>query len=739
MVAETVTKRIIELDIKASADAMRVLKQQTERMKQLENAAKSTKDMLKNFAGGFIAAFSFGAAVDSIKSVIDAMDQANDVSQQLGLSVEEIQEWNHAAEMSGASAEDFSAGVRGLTKSMAELGAGTTESSKALKKMGVDTKDTTDQALTKIAEAFSKLQDGPQKTALAMDIFGKSGAKLIPMLNEGAAGIEKLKQEARDLGIVFDQEAAARAAEFNDSLDLTKKAAKGIATSLAIELMPALQSIGSAMVDTVKNGNNVKDMGRGLSEIMVYLSQAVSFVIGSLTALGKLLGGLAAAGVALATKDFKTAADIMSDSWTDAKSAMVDTFETMEKLRTEFEAKKAGAPPLMGPPEPPKRRPSDEFGTDKGKSKLDEQKKALNSFIQSTTRASIATEELTYHKQYKMMVDEKERDLTKVSVEQLKKEAEAIAAVADKAKESEKWRKDQTDAYKEATKAADDYKKTQTDLKEEFLRMNDPLRAITQQYEQLQIVIAETTNPEERAQLERVMKELNMQASKISEAWAKTHNVVVDKTIGSFADMGTLLEDRIKSFANTATDALLGFTEGSKASFSDMIESMLKDMAKLALKQSLNPFFEMIGSTAKTAVSSGGAGIAEWFRGMFAAQKGAVFAPAGLVPFATGGVVSSPTVFPMASGGVGVMGEAGAEAVVPLRRDASGNLGVSSTPVYVTVINNSSSRIKTEETKDPQGKTSLQIMVEEAVEKSMGRGRYDKVLATSYGVMRRGQ
>ena len=60
--------------------------------------------------------------------------------------------------------------------------------------------------MKKIADKFAVMKDGSEKTALALDLFGRAGAKLIPMLNEGSAGISELQEEARALGIVLGKE-----------------------------------------------------------------------------------------------------------------------------------------------------------------------------------------------------------------------------------------------------------------------------------------------------------------------------------------------------------------------------------------------------------------------------------------------------------------------------------------------------------------------------------------------------
>jgi len=82
------------------------------------------------------------------------------------------------------------------------------------------------------------------------------------------------------------------------------------------------------------------------------------------------------------------------------------------------------------------------------------------------------------------------------------------------------------------------------------------------------------------------------------------------------------------------------------------------NLAGMALEQGLKPLQSLAGS-------------------LFSSLLGGLlpFAKGGVVPFASGGVVSAPTYFPVA-GGVGLMGEAGAEAILPLRRGADGSLGV---------------------------------------------------------------
>ncbi len=129
-------------------------------------------------------------------------------------------------------------------------------------------------------------------------------------------------------------------------------------------------------------------------------------------------------------------------------------------------------------------------------------------------------------------------------------------------------------------------------------------------------------------------------------------------------------------FTSALSDAIV---EGKK--FSEVLRALGKDVAQLILKKTVTPLLEKGVDSLLGPVLKGIAGI-------FSA-KGNVFGPGGLVPFALGGVVNRPTLFPFAAG-VGLMGESGPEAIMPLKRGADGRLGVAAaagggTPVTVVI------------------------------------------------------
>jgi phage-related minor tail protein len=122
--------------------------------------------------------------------------------------------------------------------------------------------------------------------------------------------------------------------------------------------------------------------------------------------------------------------------------------------------------------------------------------------------------------------------------------------------------------------------------------------------------------------------------------------------------------------------------------------------------------------------------------------KGNVYDSGNIIPFAAGGVINKPTVFPFA-GGTGLMGEDGPEAILPLHRDSSGELGVKSGggggEVNITIINNSGEEVRQEEKENQFGGKDIEIMIGNIQKKKLSDGSMDHVMKNRYGLKPRGK
>ena len=97
--------------------------------------------------------------------------------------------------------------------------------------------------LSDIAAKFQTMPDGAEKTALAMQLFGRSGARMIPMLNDGAEGLAAMREEARGLGLVMGEDAQKASEEINDNLERLTFISKGLWRGAIAPLLPAISEL----------------------------------------------------------------------------------------------------------------------------------------------------------------------------------------------------------------------------------------------------------------------------------------------------------------------------------------------------------------------------------------------------------------------------------------------------------------------------------------------------------------
>jgi hypothetical protein len=131
------------------------------------------------------------------------------------------------------------------------------------------------------------------------------------------------------------------------------------------------------------------------------------------------------------------------------------------------------------------------------------------------------------------------------------------------------------------------------------------------------------------------------------------------------------VSDTIESSMTSAFMSIVDGTKSAKDAFKDMARQIIAELYRVLVVQRLVGSFD--------AASGKGSGIVGSIMGAFggANANGNAFFGGRVTPFANGGVVNGPTMFPMSGGQTGLMGEAGPEAIMPLKRDKNGRLGVS--------------------------------------------------------------
>ena len=214
---------------------------------KLSSAARAASGMLAMFGG----ALSVGVIAGWVREVASLQDSIGKLAQQTGVGVRALSELDYAAKLSDVSTEELGTGLVRLTSRMADVMQGSKSAASAFNALGVQVKNQdgtmrgADDVLTDVAQRFSEFEDGSTKTALAVELFGRSGAKLIPLLNQGRAGLAAMGAEARALGVSFDEGAAKAAEEFNDNLTRLGQSWAGLKMTFFGPLVQALVDVTS--------------------------------------------------------------------------------------------------------------------------------------------------------------------------------------------------------------------------------------------------------------------------------------------------------------------------------------------------------------------------------------------------------------------------------------------------------------------------------------------------------------
>lgn len=318
----------------------------------LTDTAKSVNGVLANLG----VAVSVAGLTAMVKSAIDTGDALDEMSQRVGVSVETLSVWKPAAEQSGVSGESFEKGLRKLSTTMLEAATGSEDAARGFSAVGVEFKNqdgtlrATDQVLLDLAERFKAMPDGAEKTALAVQLFGKSGAELIPFLNQGRDGINELAAEMQALGVQMSSETAAQAGNFNDALDKLKLATQSIGNQIIASLLPALNDMASGMVESAKQGGTLRTILDGVVLVLKALALGAATVGKAFVALGEAIG----AGVAAAVEALKGNTEGAKAIIADLKGNLVKRLDELASFRDSlFDPKpiEIKAPKIQADPE----------------------------------------------------------------------------------------------------------------------------------------------------------------------------------------------------------------------------------------------------------------------------------------------------------------------------------------------------------------------------------------------------
>lgn len=576
------------LEIQLLADLARLRKEMEDAKRLIGNAvqaiqrsANNAKAALGGMAAGLLGALSVGVFTAWIKGAIDAGDAAGKLAAKTGLMVKDVAGVQLAYQLAGLEGE-------ALTTTIGKLSKGIVDGNKGLEALGIKTRDAggafrdTKSVLYDVADAIQALPDGVQKTALAMEVFGKSGAEMIPLLNGGSAGMREMAEMAEKLGLVISEGAQRESEKFNDTLDLLAMGGQGVARGIAAELLPTLSNLAGSFLESMTSGNALRNTANFIGSALKALYTVGVGVVQVFSTMGKVWGGVVGAVLAAMSGDFKVAKNILGEMITDVGTGWVSTAKAISTAwSTESNAAVESQASIL-------KGQKDLLGAQKEREESAKQA-AANAKKRAKEAEDAAKAELDLVK--------------KVAAERSKSRNDEYGDIEKYLAEQERGRIATVQAANDAVRAAqeeyDNHGKTKSQIAEVTLaRLNDKLTAVSAGSAIHQSILQEI---EAQKELIGILRQGEMR----------------DASEKSAADAAAEWKKTSESIEQSLTDALLRGFESGKGFGRNLIDTLKNMFQTLVLRPVIsaivNPVAGAIGGSlglasgvAEAAGSSGG-------------------------------------------------------------------------------------------------------------------------------------
>jgi hypothetical protein len=682
----------------------------------MDRAGSSAESGMGSVAGMTLAIAGVSVAVvGAIAGLRSFIDYAGQQSQQLvdlsdhaalaGVSVKEFQETLFAARSAGVSDKDFFSGFDKISADLVQANQGVTEFGRLFEANGLKIKDqngqliTTKQALADIMGLMENAAPAVQQRIAS--IVGVS-ASWIPFLKEGADQFEAQKKSAQDLGVVIDDATIAKAQQFNSqwkqavaTWDLQFKAS----LSSILPLLTQMATMASSILNGL--GAATGSVGRWLTpdddKSKSQLNDQIDDVHRLIEMMDSLGGDIGQGSVAgFKARNLAGLLGLPEDASVD------QAFQLLDKLQGLYDKQPArlDVTPSVGSTVLPSTGTKDDI--DKTTDSIERQIAKMQADAEAAGQGAASLEQLRVEAQLYAAAER----AGKTDLEQY---AEQFQALAERAG-------DAAAALAKAKVAAD----IKFGAATSFLGDGDV--AIAQKLKDIYPNVADALNSAEAAQL-RFNDATRSLSSSIE---GDLVNGLTDITSGTksagqgFTDLGNAVVKAIEQMIIKIT-IVEPLMRGLQSSISG---SGILDFLGLG-GGGLNANGSIAGAIGPTSV--GGAALV-------GSAHGNAFLSGQIIPFAAGGVVDSPTIAPMA-----LFGEAGPEAIVPLRRGSDGNLGVASSggggKAPTIIINNHTDAQPNVSTGQNGDVTiTLKKTVDAMVGDSLANGSGMRVLDKQYGV-----
>ncbi|MEL7937678.1 phage tail tape measure protein [Pseudomonas delhiensis] len=578
------------------------------------------------------------------------------------------------------------------------------------------------QALGLYVSSLEKAKVSQSDMTFYLEAIASDATALLPLLRNNSEGFKTFGDAAAAAGAIMDEKTIKAANELAAAQWLVEQSTAGLRNQLMSQLLPVLSDFADDLFEVSKQGTAMVGMGSVITTTLKWAAKTAVGAVAAFDLLGKAIGGT----VATASAAFE------GFSWTDLAAGpaslgfrLAKNWEgvktTASTVATDLQAE---ALKIAGVLDSIDKAGSG--GTNGAVKELAELQASLRdmagkpgSFVAQTkdqqTAAkkladTIASTEQGYQRQIALINTEvdKRKDATEVAKLQFEiqsgklvginalqqKYLEGLASELDRLKQLKAANEEAAkarafgDTLTEANQTvrvgyevdlsgaglgdkARDRMKQNLQIQQDFAKQQADLQKQQNSGDISQELYDRQTGMLKKALAERLAIQENyyQEVDKAQADWLSGVGDAWQNYLDSARDANSQMKEAAASAFGGAEDAVLDFVTTGKAEFSDLATSILKDLARIALRKAV------VSAVSAASDTSWGGAIASIFQAKGGAWSGGVQMFANGAAF-TNSVVSSPTAFALANGGLGVMGEAGPEAIMPLTRSSDGSLGV---------------------------------------------------------------
>lgn len=241
--------------------------------RSLETNFKKVGSLATGFAGRLVALAGVGGFGLLIKKQLEWGDALGKAADRIGISTKALSGMQLQAELAGVSSETLGKSLEKMNRTLGDAVNGLGTGVKGFERLGLSANELinidADVAFRKIADEIKGLGTQAEKTAAANEIFGRSGTELLNVLEEGAEGFDRARQEAEDYGLAISRVDSSKLEAANDAFLRVQKIVQGIATQLAIKFAPILEAVANKFVTMSKEAGGFANVAINAFENVV--------------------------------------------------------------------------------------------------------------------------------------------------------------------------------------------------------------------------------------------------------------------------------------------------------------------------------------------------------------------------------------------------------------------------------------------------------------------------------------